>query len=82
MAAGSDALHAPQAHKSQKRLLTEPALCALGIKGFHDVTDLFFIKLLIERYKQAWLAQVSVIFRNFVLEYQVVPKRIPGQFRN
>src|SRR4029077_3677234 len=63
-------------------LLLEPALCVLGLKGIHEVTHLLLVHLWRERHEHAWLSQVAVVFRDLVLQNQVIPKRIPGQFRD
>src|SRR6516162_8653365 len=80
--ARSIAFHAPQSHERKKCILPKPALVLLGLKSFQDVTNLFLAQLGFERHKQIRLAEVAVVFRNFVLKYQMIPKRVPGQFRH
>src|SRR5262249_33792948 len=58
------------------------ALAVLGLKGIHEITNLLLVHLWWERYEHAWLSQVSVVFWDLVLQNQVIPKGIPGQFRN
>src|SRR6516164_11473624 len=76
--AGSIAFHAAQPHEGEKGLRFEPALRVLRLEGFHKVMDLLLVYCCRQRHKQIWLPQVSVVFRDLILQYQVISKRIPG----
>ena len=79
--ARSVAFHAPQSHEREKCILPKPVLVLLGLKRFQDVPNLLLAQLGFERHEQIRLAEVAVVFRNFVLKYEMIPKRVPGQFR-
>src|ERR1039457_3621456 len=82
VAAGSIAFHPAQPHEGKKRVLLKPGFGILGLEGIHDVTDLLLAHFRLERHEHARLSQVTVVFRNLVFQNQMVPKCIPGQFRD
>lgn len=77
--ARSIAFHSPQSHEGEKCFRFKPALAVLGLKSIHDELDLFLTRLRPEGHKNAGPPQVAVVFWDFVLQNQMVPKRIPGQ---
>jgi hypothetical protein len=78
--ARSVTFHPAQPHEGEEGLLLEPALAVLGLEGIHDVANLCLVHFWRKRHEQAWLSQVTVIFRDLVLQDQVISKCIPGQF--
>ena len=54
----------------------------LGLERIHDVADFLLTHFQLERHEHARLSQVTVVFRNLILQNQMVPKGIPGQFRD
>src|ERR1700719_1958091 len=79
ISAGRVALHPPQSHDREESLGFKPMLPVLRFKGLHEVFDLFLTDLFSEGYKDVRLSHVTVIFRNFVFENQMIAKRVPGQ---
>lgn len=82
IAARSIALHPPKPHQGTECLVLEPPLAPLRLERLHDVTDLPLANLLRQRNEDAWSSQIAVIFRNLVFQNQMIPKGIPGQFRD
>src|SRR5262249_24868544 len=57
-------------------------LLPLRLELFHQEIDLTGTRLFIELYKNIRRPQISVVFRNFVLQNHVITKGIPGEFAN
>jgi hypothetical protein len=75
-------LHSAQAHQGTKGFLSKPSLGLLRLERVHDVANLLFEELGLERHEDIRLAQITVIFRDFIFEDQVVTKGVPSQFRD
>jgi hypothetical protein len=80
--AGRIAFHSAHAHQPKKSLRIEPALASLRLKGFHKETDFVFVDVFFEGHEEIWLAQIAIVFRDFIFQDQVVAERVPRQFRN
>ena len=46
-----------------------------------ELCDFRFAEFAFKRHKDVWSAQVAIVFRDFVLEDEMISKRVPGQFR-
>src|ERR1035441_6774306 len=52
---------------------------ALRLEGLHDVTHLLLANIHLQRHEHAGLSHVPVVFWNFILQNQMISKRVPGQ---
>src|SRR5579863_7505231 len=80
VAAGGDTFHSTKAHEGKKCVFPKPLFGPLGLKCLHEVPNFFLVDLLIQRHKYVRLPKVTVIFRNFVLQNQVIPESVPREF--
>ena len=72
---------AADAHQGQKSFPVEPVFVLLTFKTLQENVD-FFSGLFLRQVAEAvWNAQVAVVFRDLVLQDQVIAERIPGQVR-
>jgi len=71
---------APETLQSQEGILGKPLLGALGSKRLADISGFSFTSLAIQTHEEIWRAEIAIIFRDFVLQDEVVAKRIPSQF--
>src|SRR5579863_1459697 len=77
--AGSIAFHPAQSEKCEKSVLLEPMLATLGRESIHQIANLLLNDLGFKWHKDAGSSHVPVVLRNFILEDQVVSKRVPGE---
>ena len=75
------AFHTAQSHQRLKRFGLKPTLSTLRLESIHDVSNFLLAHIGLKRHEDTRLSHVAVIFGDLVFENQMIPKRIPGQFR-
>src|SRR5439155_19957792 len=68
-------------HQTEEGIDTEPMLVSLAAKCLQHVPCLTFTRPPINRNKKVRRPEVAVILWYFVLEHQVISKRVPGEIR-
>src|SRR5260370_23871166 len=72
-------LQASNAHEALKSIGCEPMLVALGLERVHQVPDFAAADGLVKRNVKIRRAEIAIILRDFVFEYDMISPRIPGQ---
>jgi len=70
-------LHPAYAHQAKKGLTLEPAFRLLRLKRHKQIIDFCSVLFGVQWYKKIWPPKIPIIFRNLILENQMIPKRIP-----
>src|SRR6266481_8501636 len=71
----------PDAVHRFERALREPMLGRLRLEVLQQEFDLSVAQLPSKRHEEAGTPQVTVVLRNLVLQYEMIPERIPGKVR-
>src|SRR5262245_37128104 len=79
IAALSPGLHASEPEQRQEGLFCEPSTVLLRLKCFDDRCHLATARGLIECDEAVRRAQVAIVLRNLVLQYEVVPVCVPRE---
>src|SRR6267142_1397383 len=72
-------LHATQPHQALERVFVEPRLRALRAIAGQQVTNLCPDMLRAQLHISIRRCEIAIPFRNLILQYQVIAKRVPGQ---
>src|SRR5260370_7863057 len=69
------AFHPSQPHERKESFLLKPAFAALRSEDLHNVTDLVLASFLVEWNEHGRLSQIAIVFRDFILQYQMGSNR-------
>jgi hypothetical protein len=56
-------------------------LVALRLKELADARDFILADRAVQRNEQVGLLEIPLILRNLIFQHEVIPERVPGQFR-
>jgi hypothetical protein len=79
---GGIRFHSSNPQDSPKRLFRKPLIVGLGSEVLSDELELLLTNLLVEIGKDVRRPEVRIVLGNFVLQYEMVPERVPGQLRD
>ena len=75
------ALDSADAMHRGERLACKPVLGLLTFEMLHEQRDLLSTDLLRKRHKYVGAAEIPVVFKDLILENQVIPESVPCQIR-